>query len=127
MSKKFFTQVYVTGSNAENLADALAGLGEKKRTITALWFKPEYTTNTSEGIDVLIECRAYVEQTQVIKFLFDNFAMAVNNTNSIITQWAGNPRIECNIPLDVGQGFKVGFAKTGGTPEGSVTIEYVED
>lgn len=106
----------------ENLTNALAGLGEKDRTVKALWVKPPVAAG---GYTAGFNLRAYKDQTQVVDFDCDNFGGQANA--GVLTERDVEPRVEINLPLKAGEGFQVGFYSVAGVGAATIVMEYEEN
>lgn len=110
-----------SGSN-ENLTNALAGLGERDRTIHAVWIAYNQGTTT---VDVSQRIRAYKETDQIMDFPISAL------TGTTVSAVASNPgipwRIPLNLQLKAGEGFQVGNYDAGVTTSVfDICIEYEE-
>lgn len=112
-----YTTVSVSGSAAENLTNALSGLGEKKRKIEKIWFAPDWNSAPTNSLYAV----AKVQQTEVLRFDISHFMDLDTDTDQFLA-------IDRSLPMDLqlerGESFNVGFSKTGATPGGTVSIAY---
>ena len=115
-----YRTIIVSGSDAENLADALAGLGEKKRRVRALWFEGP---KSASGSTQFVRGRAYKQRNQVVDFNMDVWLQSDQDANPL-NKLALEPRVPIDVMLERGDGFEVGFFLSSGTPTGRVTMEF---
>lgn len=113
-----FKNVAVSSASGETLVDALAGLGERDRTIVALIIAPNAS---STGVANDIDVRAYKNQDQVIDYSLN--AHLLRDSDNAYEPINVPIRIELNCPLKSGDGFKVGF---NGAQGGKIILEYME-
>lgn len=109
--------VAVSGSLAENLTNALSGLGERKRKIERIWFCPDFASAPTINLQVV----AKVQQTEVLRFDHSNFQDLDSDTKQYLSVDRSLPM---DLVLDEGQAFNVGFYKSGATPGGTVSFAY---
>lgn len=106
----------------ETLVNALAGLGEKKRMIKSLQYCPATLSPplpTSENKTTNV--RAYKNQERIVDVSLGSFTWGVFS-NTKYVEYA-NP-ILVDIPLERGDGFKVGFQDASTFNTGSIIMEY---
>ena len=121
ITKYKYIAVGATGSG-ETLVDALAGLGERRRTIKSVL----YVTNVTTGniaVRVSPRVRVYKNQEQICDFSIASFEMDTYSG----TYWVeGIKPIDLDVDLDTGDGFQIGLFADGSTPSGNLQIEYVD-
>lgn len=107
-------------ASGETLVNALAGLGERKRRIKTLTYVPDFST-TGAMPSRATRVRAYRNQDQIVDVALSSFAFDLySNTSGYSAQntW------ELDLPLEKGDGFKVGLYNAGATPGGNLQFAY---
>ena len=113
-----FKNITVSSAAGETLVDALAGLGERDRTIIALIIAPNASTS---GVVNDIDVRAYKDQDQIVDYALN--AHLLRDCDNAYEPVNTPIRIEINCPLKSGTGFKVGF---NGAQGGDIILEYMD-
>ena len=107
-------------STGETLINALTGLGEKKRVIKKLHYIPDHTTSSAPSSRAT-RLRAYKDQKQVLDGAMTSFQYSVY---SGVYSYDFPSTYELDLPLERGEGFKVGLYNSGSTPVGNIQMEY---
>ena len=120
---RFVTLTIGHAAAGETLINALSGLGEKKRVIKSLTFSHvAYSGGGSVFTDLpLSQLRAYKNQDQVCSVGFGSFNWAVFSNVPYISD--AKP-ILLDLPLEKGDGFKVGFFNATAAQFGNILMEY---
>lgn len=105
-----YQDINLPTGNTENIANALSGLGERKRKIHELWFYYGGTDSDNAPYD---KFRAYIEQLRVMDVDARNFLYPFASADFEPTDMP--IRIKVDIDLEIGQGFQVSVYHTGGT------------
>lgn len=112
--------IEIPSGNNENLTDALAGLGERKRRIRAI-----IVNNKSTGVITAVthRLRLYREQTRVVDY---HLAAWYFSTASSDFEAVSLPiRIPVDLTLEVGEGLQVGlYSASTTTSSFNITMEY---
>ncbi len=119
---KFVTIAVGMAAIGETLVNALSGLGEKKRKIKTLQYcaatlSPPLPTGESSTTHI----RAYRDQERIVDVSLGSFRRGVFSNTTFIEQ--AEP-ILVDIPLERGQGFKVGFSDSATYNTGSIIMQY---
>lgn len=104
----------------ETLVNALTGIGEKKRLIKKLQYIPDHTTSSAPS-SRSTRIRAYRDQDQVVDAAITSFQYSVY---SGVYSYDFPSTYELDLPLERGQGFKVGLYNSGATPVGNLQMIY---
>lgn len=118
-----YKTIHIGTSATESLANALAGLGEKRRTIIGLI--PALTPNTSANFADIDDqtLQAYKNQDNICEYSLGSFA---NPITSAVDFPTGFDLIPLDVQLEPGDGFQVGFKDHNSTTcvTGRITIVY---
>ncbi len=121
MTRFKFIDVGASGAG-ETLVDALAGLGEKARTIKSITYTSEMVTG-SVAAKNFPRIRAYKNQEQIVDFSIGSFNTA---TYSGVFWTDDIYPLLIDLDLAKGDGFQIGLFQVSGTPIGDLQIEYVD-
>lgn len=115
--------IAITGAAGNSVNDALAGLGEKKRRIKSLVFNPPAIASATAWSSYYVtKCVAYKDQEQVMEVSLGSFMQPITSaTDAPFLDLVR--RVELDLELDVGDGFKVGWYNTSAI-SGSVDMYY---
>jgi len=109
-------------ASGETLVDALAGLGEKNRTIKSIRYVTAIVTGAM-NIAKFPLIRAYKNQDQIVDFNTGSFNIGVYSG----THWIEDIKpIMMDLDLVKGDGFQIGLYLPSSTPSGDLQIEYVD-
>lgn len=121
-----FVHVTVGASAAgETLVDALAGLGERKRTIKSIRYA-RYSGSASGsafGESKITRIRAYRNQEQVVDFPLTSFDWGIFSGTQYVER--ADPLL-VDIELSNSDGFKIGFFNGSVAPVGDLVIAFTE-
>jgi len=119
MIRHKYIEISASGSG-ETLKNALAGLGEKKRRIKSLTYVPDSSTTGAMPVRST-RIRAYKNQDQIVDAGLYAFEFSVYSNT---TGYASENTWELDLPLERGDGFKVGLFNATLTPAGNLQIAY---
>lgn len=105
-----YQNISIPTGNVENLANALSGLGERKRKIHAFLFHYAGTNSPSATNE---RFRVYKEQDQIVDYSVRNFVFPFASTDFEPTNMPF--KIEVDMDLEIGEGLQVGVFLTSGT------------
>ena len=108
----------------ETTANALAGIGERKRIIRELWVQLVTKTTGAGSLTLGHKIRAYKRQDQVLDASLTSFREGRYST----TYWNEDMSIyKLDLPLDQGDGFQVGIFNSAATPPDAIMTIVYED